>query len=315
MIVKVAAIQYGPVYLDLHRSIEKALGLIAEAASRGAELIVFPETWLPGYPAWLDCCRDVALWDYEPVKKVFARLAENSVAVPGPVTEILARAAREHQAAINISVHERVPSGAGRGTLYNTMLMFGADGALLNSHRKLMPTYTERLIWGMGDGSSLKAVETGGARVGGLICWEHWMPLARHALHVSGEDIHIAAWPQVKEMNLVASRHYAFEGRCFVIACGAVMKASELPSELEPISSLKENPDAMVLNGGSAIISPSGEIIAGPVFDEETILVAELDLSQIREESLTLDVAGHYSRPDVFDFRLKPVRGSEATKG
>ncbi len=308
MIVKAAVIQAAPVYLDLHASVEKALALIADAAGRGAELIVFPETWLPGYPAWLDCCRDVALWDHEPVKKVFARLMENSVAVPGPVTEIFSRAAREHQTAINLSVHERVPSGAGRGTLYNTMLMFGTDGALLNAHRKLMPTYTERMIWGMGDGSSLKAVETATFRVGGLICWEHWMPLARYALHASGEDIHIAAWPQVKEMNLVASRHYAFEGRCFVIAAGAVMRAGELPPELEPIEPLKGNADALVLRGGSAIIAPDGSLIAGPVFDEETILVAEIDLSRIREESLTLDVTGHYSRPDVFDFKVKPLQ-------
>lgn len=300
MIVRVAAIQHGPVYMDLSRSVEKATRLIAEAAAMGARLIVFPETWLPGYPAWLDCCRDVALWDHEPVKKVFARLMENSVTVPGPVTDELSRAAREHEVVLNISAHERVKEGAGRGTLYNTMLTFGADGALLNRHRKIMPTFTERMIWGMGDGKSLKAVDTEAGRVGGLICWEHWMPLARHALHTSGEDIHIAAWPQVKEMNLVASRHYAFEGRCFVIACGAVMRASELPSELEPVESLKENPDSFALRGGSAIIAPDGAVIAGPVYDEETILVADLDLSRIAEECLTLDVTGHYFRPDIF---------------
>ncbi|MEK6284939.1 MAG: carbon-nitrogen hydrolase family protein [Acidobacteriota bacterium] len=305
MIVKVAAVQAAPVYMDLARSVEKAISLIAEAASSGAKLIVFPETWLPGYPAWLDCCRDVALWDHEPAKKVFARLMENSVVVPGPVTEALAAAAREHQVVLNISVHERVVEGAGRGTLYNTMLTFGEDGALLNTHRKIMPTYTERMIWGQGDGSGLRAVATGAGRVGGLICWEHWMPLARQVLHSSGEDIHIAAWPQVKEMNLVASRHYAFEGRCFVIACGAVMRASELPAELEPIESLKQRPDSFVLNGGSAIIAPDGSLLAGPVFDEEVILTADLDLSRVAEESLALDVTGHYSRPDIFDVKLK----------
>jgi predicted amidohydrolase len=303
--IKVAAIQYGPVYMDLARSVEKALSLIAEAASMGARLIVFPETWLPGYPAWLDCCRDVALWDHEPVKKVFARLMENSVTVPGPVTEALGAAAREHEIVLNISVHERVREGAGRGTLYNTMLTFGADGELAGRHRKIMPTYTERMLWGMGDGGSLKAIDTEAGRVGGLICWEHWMPLARHALHSSGEDIHIAAWPQVKDMNLVASRHYAFEGRCYVIACGAVMKARELPRELEPIESLKANPDAFVLRGGSAIIAPDGSIVAGPVYEEETILTADLDLSRIAEESLTLDVTGHYSRPDIFEVKIK----------
>ncbi|HLF84690.1 MAG TPA: carbon-nitrogen hydrolase family protein [Blastocatellia bacterium] len=305
MIVKVAAVQAAPVYTDQARSVEKAIGLVAEAAALGAKLIVFPETWLPGYPAWLDCCRDVALWDHEPTKRVFARLMDNSVVVPGPVTEALGAAAREHGIVLNIGVHERVVEGPGRGTLYNTMLTFGMDGALLNRHRKIMPTYTERMIWGQGDGSSLRAVATDLGRIGGLICWEHWMPLARQVLHQSGEDIHIAAWPQVKEMNLIASRHYAFEGRCFVIACGAVMRASELPSELEPIESLKQAPDALVLNGGTAIIAPDGSLLAGPVFEEEAILTADLDLSRIAEESLSLDVAGHYSRPDVFEVKLR----------
>lgn len=305
MIVKVAAVQAAPVYLDLARSVEKAIGLISDAASQGAQLIVFPETWLPGYPAWLDCCRDVALWDHPPVKKVFARLMDNSVVVPGPATEALAGAAREHGTVLNISVHERVIEGAGRGTLYNTMLTFGSDGSLLNRHRKIMPTYTERMIWGQGDGSSLHGVDTVAGRIGGLICWEHWMPLARQVLHDSGEDIHIAAWPQVKEMNLIASRHYAFEGRCFVIACGAVMRASELPSELKPIESLKRSPDSLVLNGGSAIIAPDGSLLAGPVFNEEAILTADLDLSRIAEENLALDVTGHYSRPDIFELKRR----------
>ncbi len=143
-------------------------------------------------------------------------------------------------------------------------------------------------------------MQTAVGRVGGLICWEHWMPLARQALHTSGEDVHVAAWPQVKEMNLVASRHYAFEGRCFVIACGSIMRADEIPAELELIESLKQNPDTLVLNGGSAIIAPDGKVIAGPVFEAESILTADLDFSQIAEESLTLDVTGHYFRPDIF---------------
>jgi predicted amidohydrolase len=291
--------------MELEASLKRALSLISEASSLGARIVVFPETWLPGYPAWLDCCRDVALWDYEPVKRVYARLVENSVVVPGPATDALAAAARDNSVVLNISVHERVKEGPGRGTLYNTMLTFNDDGRLLNRHRKIMPTYTERMIWGQGDGSSLKAVETSAGRTGGLICWEHWMPLARQALHVSGEEIHIAAWPQVKEMNLVASRHYAFEGRCFVVACGALMRARDLPPELELIESLKNDADSLTLRGGSAIIAPDGRVIAGPVFDEETILTADIDTSRIAEESLTLDVTGHYSRPDIFEFELK----------
>ena len=305
MALKVAAVQARPVYLDLNASLEKALRLIREAAAQGAKLIAFPETWLPGYPAWLDCCRDVALWDHPPVKSVFARLLANSVVIPGAVTEALAEAARDCEAVVNITVNERIQTGAGRGTLYNTMLTFAADGQLVNAHRKIMPTYTERLVWGQGDGRSLMAVDTTIGRTGGLICWEHWMPLARQALHLSGEDIHIAAWPQVKEMNLVASRHYAFEGRCFVLATGAVMQVSELPEELEPIAPLQQNPDAFILNGGSAILAPDGAILAGPVFQDETILMADLNLTRIAEESLTLDVTGHYSRPDIFDFKIK----------
>ena len=305
MLVRVAAIQAAPVYLDLAGSVDKAISLIRDAASEGAKLVVFPETWLPGYPAWLDSCRDYAIWDHPATKKLFARLMENSVVVPGPVTEALGKAAREHEIVLNISVHERVKEGPGRGTLFNTMLTFGSDGSILNRHRKLMPTYTERLIWGMGDGSGLKAVDTDAGRIGGLICWEHWMPLARQALHSSGEDIHIAAWPQVKEMNLIASRHYAFEGRCFVVACGAIMKARDLPNEFEPIEAMKGCPDADVLNGGSAIIGPDGSVLAGPVPAVETILVADLDLERIHEESLTLDVSGHYSRPDLFELKVK----------
>jgi len=303
--LKVAIVQSSTVYLDLEKSLEKTVSLTGEACRQGARLVVFPETWLPGYPAWLDCCRDAGLWDHEPVKRLYARMLENSVEVPGPVTEALAAAAREHNTVINITVQERVRSGAGRGTLYNTMLTFNSDGELLNHHRKIMPTYTERLVWGQGDGSSIRAVETTAGRVGGLICWEHWMPLARQVLHQSGEDIHIAAWPQVKEMNLVASRHYAFEGRSFVIASGAIMRASELPRELEPTEQFKENADALVLRGGSAIIAPDGMVLAGPVYDEEAIVTAELDLARIKEESLTLDVTGHYSRPDIFEVRRK----------
>jgi nitrilase len=305
MIVKVAAVQAAPVYMDLPASLEKARGLCREAAGQGAKLVVFPETWLPGYPAWLDCCRDVALWDYAPVKKVFARLMENSVAIPGPAFDALREMALENQIVLNMSVNERVREGAGRGTLYNTMLTIGAGGTLLNRHRKLMPTYTERMVWGKGDGTGLRAVDSDAGRVGGLICWEHWMPLARQALHISGEEIHIAAWPQVKEMNLLASRHYAFEGRCYVIATGALMRASELPEALEPVEALRQNREAFVLNGGSAIIGPDGALLAGPVFNEETILTADLDLSRIAEESLVLDVTGHYSRPDIFDLQIK----------
>jgi predicted amidohydrolase len=249
--------------MNLQRSLDEAISLIGEAASKRATVAVFPETFLPGYPAWLDWCRDVNLWDHEPIKSIYAHLMDNSVEVPGNETDALSNAAREHGIVLNISAHERVVRGPGRGTLYNTMLTFGSDGELLNRHRKTMPTFTERLVWGLGDGSGLKAIDTASGRIGGLICREHWMPLARQVLHMSGEDIHVAAWPWVKEMNLIACRQYAFEGRCFVVACGAIMSARDLPAELEPIQELRDHPDALVLKGGSAIIAPNGALLAG----------------------------------------------------
>ena len=302
---RVAAVQAAPVFMDLDGCLEKTRSATRDAASRGAEFVVFPETWLPGYPAWLDCCRDAALWDYEPVKSVFARLVKNSVAVPSPQTEALGSLAREFSVVLSLGVNERVEAGRGHGTLYNSNLLFNSDGKLINCHRKIMPTYTERLIWGMGDGTSLRAADTSAGRVGGLICWEHWMPLARQVLHVSREDIHVAAWPWVKEMNLVASRHYAFEGRCFVVACGGILRAKDLPQELDPVASLQSQPDALILRGGSAIVGPDGKILAGPILDEETIVIAEIDFSATTRESLTLDVTGHYARPDIFDVCLK----------
>ena len=303
-IVAVAAVQAAPVHLDLESSLARALDLIAEAAKKQAQLVVFPETWLPGYPAWLDTCRDVALWNHPPMKQLYARLLEEGVQVPGPATEALGAAARAHELTLAIGVHERVAAGPGRGTLYNSLLVFGPDGALLNHHRKLVPTYGERLIWGPGDAHGLRVVETPAGRLGGLICWEHWMPMTRQALHNAGEEIHVALWPSVKEMHQIASRHYAFEGRTFVVAAGAIMRARDLPEELEAAAPGGDE-DALILNGGSAIIGPDGYYVAGPVFDAEVIVLARINLGRIREESLALDVTGHYYRPDLFDFRVK----------
>ena len=276
---------------------------VRSARRAGAQLVVFPETWIPGYPAWLDVSRDVALWDHEPAKQVFARMARDSVTLPGPTFERLRAIARECEVTLVIGITERVEQGTGRGTLYNSLLTIGPDGALLNHHRKLVPTYTERLVWGGGDAEGLRTVDTPVGRVGGLVCWEHWMPLARQALHESGEDIHVAAWPTAHEMHQVASRQYAFEGRCFVIAAGALMRASSLPPELEMHPARVTSPDQWVLRGGSAIIGPDGAYIAEPVYDEPRCLIAELDLGRIRHEQMTLDVAGHYHRPELFEFR------------
>ena len=300
--VMVAVVQ-AEVAPDLPSALERTAGGVREARDAGAQLVVFPETWIPGYPAWLDLCRDAALWDHGPAKAVFARMAEESVAAPGPAFEALAAVARDAEVTLVVGVSERVERGAGRGTLYNTLLTIGPDGRLLNHHRKLVPTYTERMVWGTGDAEGLRAVDTPAGRVGGLVCWEHWMPLARQALHESGEDVHVAVWPTAHEMHQVASRHYAFEGRCFVLAAGALMRASALPPELEPHPDRVTAPDQWVLRGGSAIIGPDGRYIAEPVYDEARVLGAELEVRRVREESMSLDVTGHYHRPELFEFR------------
>jgi nitrilase len=302
--VRVAVVQHHA-GATLAEGLGQTRALTREAAASGATLVVFPETWLPGYPVWLDVCRDVALWDHEPAKQVFARYRNESVDVSGESGSVLSGIASESGVTLVVGVSERVASGPGFGTLYNALLTYGPDGRLLNHHRKLMPTHTERMVWGQGDGQGLRAVDTPVGRLGGLICWEHWMPLARQALHLSGEDIHVAAWPTAHERLQLASRHYAFEGRCFVLAAGSLMRASSLPPELERDATRAPSGDAMVMRGGSAIIGPDGNYIAGPVYDEPAILSATLDPAQLDAERMTLDVAGHYSRPDVFAFEVR----------
>ena len=305
--LRAAIVQVAPVYLDLEASVERAVTLTRDAAGRGASLVVLGETWLPGYPAWLDHCGEVALWNNDATKSVFARLRRNSIVVPGAETARLAAAAREHAVTLVIGAHERVDAGPGNGTLYNALLVFTPDGNLARHHRKLVPTYTERLVWGAGDAMGLEAVSTTSGRVGGLICWEHWMPLARQAMHTSGEQIHVAVWPTVNDIHQLASRHYALEGRCFVLAAGSIMSASDLPAEFARPPRFTAD-DALVLRGGSAVIGPDGAYVAGPVFDEETILTADLDLETIDREKMTLDVSGHYHRPDLFEVIMKKER-------
>lgn len=328
--IRVAAVQASAAFLDLRGTLERVEAWTARAAAQGAAIIAFPETFVPGYPAYLDYCPKATLWGDPAAKEVFARLHENAVEVPGPAADRLAALARKHGVTLVVGVHER----AGR-SLFNSLLFYGPDGTLLNRHRKLTPTYTERLIWGMGDPGGLRAIPVplggvgaaGGAqapsaraRLGGLVCWEHWMPLARQALHDAGEEIHVAAWPAVNETHHIASRHYAFEGRCFVIAVGSILRAGDLPPELPLIPERAGNPGRLLLNGGSAIIAPTGRFLAGPVTDEESVVVADCDLRETVREAMTLDVSGHYSRPDVFEFRVrsgaapKPARPAAGRK-
>ncbi|MCH9008930.1 carbon-nitrogen hydrolase family protein [candidate division KSB1 bacterium] len=303
---KVAAIQHPPVFLNMAASLEKARTLAEQAAVNGAEVIVFPETWLPGYPVWLDFAPNAGLWDHPPAKQLYRLLVENSLSLPGPDLAELLCLAKDVRACIVMVAHELV-----RATLYNTMLFLHKNGVDFEVHRKLMPTYTERLIWGMGDGSTLSALDIEYGRLGGLICWEHWMPLARATMHAKQETLHVAQWPMVKEMNLVASRHYAFEGQCFVVAAGCVLSKGDILSGFKSLGqrdnegihlleSIPGEDDDLILEGGSAIIAPNGDCLAGPIYDEASIIYADIEPARITEGRLFLDTDGHYSRPDIF---------------
>ncbi|MEN0067396.1 MAG: carbon-nitrogen hydrolase family protein [Myxococcota bacterium] len=304
--ITVAIVQTTPRFDDLEGCLERLEVRTRDAAAQGADLVTLGETFVPGYPAWLDATPGAALWDSEPVKQVFANLRRNSVVVGGTATQRMSALARELGITLVVGVHERVERGPGAHTLYNSLLTFTPNGQLANHHRKLVPTYTERLVWGPGDGRGLRAVDVDGTRVTSLVCWEHWMPLARQALHEEGEHVHIAVWPTVHDRHQLASRHYAFEGRCYVLAAGQLGRVKDLPAGVRPTD---RDPDDFVLSGGSCIFAPDGSTIVEPVFEEDTTLLAELDLSRVDAEAMTLDVTGHYHRPDVFDFTVKDPKG------
>lgn len=292
-----AAVQAAPVYMDRDATIDKACALIAEAGNAGARLIVFPETWVPTYPFWHTTANVFS-------GKLYTELWKNSVEDPSPATERLAAAAKASNAYVVMGANER--DTAGRGTLYNAMLWFSPDGVLAHKHRKLMPTFTERTIWGFGDGSDLAVLDSPLGRMGGLICWEHQMTLVKYALYAQGEQVHCAQWPAYASQNDhidFGMRQYAFEGACFVVSACGVTPEGRLPKELFN--------DDRPANGGTAIIGPRGQYLAGPIFDAEEILYAEIDLEDAIREKHSRDVAGHYARPDVLQLvvntRPKPV--------
>jgi predicted amidohydrolase len=299
--VRVAAVQAAPVFLDRDATIEKAVRLIGEAAAGGAGLVAFPETWIPGYPAWIF---GAAGWDDAAQKRVFGRLSANAVEVPSPAVDVLCRAAKKAGVVVAMGMTER-DARASRGTLYNSILYVSELGQVLGVHRKLMPTHAERIVWGQGDGSTLHVFETPVGRVGGLACWEHWMPLTRFAMHAKGEQIHVAAWPEVgdPELHRFCTRHYAFEGRCFALCVmGARVGPEHLPEGFELADAMGATDDFVNREpvGGTCVFAPDGTVVADSVAGDETIVYADLDLGRIPEEQAALDVVGHYNRPDVF---------------
>ena len=288
----------------MKESVHLALQYVDECVRNGAEIIVFPETWLPGYPVWLDYSPGAGIWDHPPAKVLFRLLTENSLIIEDEYFVRLQESAKEHNCLIIIGCHEKV----GR-TLFNTMFYFKSDGTY-DLHRKMMPTYTERLVWGYGDGSTLPVFEHKGTNIGGLICWEHWMPLARAAMHNLGESVHVAAWPTVRESYAIASRHYAMEGRCFVLAAGLVQHRDDLFDGLDRVGGdsdaleLLNSIESEKLNRGRSLIAAPDARVVAQAGEGEEILVAEINLAEIAEGLANLDTDGHYSRPDVFELNI-----------
>lgn len=306
--MKVAIIQDGPIYLNAQATLDKTITLINEASAKGADLIVFGENWFSGYPIWLDVCSDVNLWDYEPVKNVWQKTFEEGLSIGSSIMLQLQAAIKEADIYVIMGANEPISSGKGNGTIYNTIFTFDSDGKLINHHRKLMPTYTEKLVHGLGDGAGLNVIDTPHGRIGSLICWEHWMPLTRQAMHDEGEDLHIALWPYAKELHQLASRHYAHEGRCYVIAVGQVMHKNEVPKMLSLSEQIVLPDSNLILRGGCAVYGPDGSVVKPPVYDSREVIYVDLDLKQSIRERMNLSVSGHYQRDDVFNLTVNKDR-------
>lgn len=299
--VRVAVVQAAPILFDREATIDKAIGLIGEAAAGGARFVLFPEAFVPAYPRGLSFGVIVGSRSDEG-RRLFERYHRNAVEVPSAATDRLGAAACEAGIWLALGVIEREAIG---GTLYCTILYFGPDGTLLGKHRKLKPTAAERLVWGEGDGSTLPVFETAIGRIGGLICWENYMPLARTALYTKGVEIYIAPTADAREVWQSTIQHIALEGRCFVLAANQYVTKSMYPRDLGPeaLSDLELAPEEMS-RGGSAILSPLGDYLAGPLYGSEGILYADLDPDALAGARFDFDPVGHYARPDIFSFAV-----------
>ena len=295
---KVAVVQAAPILFNKKGTVSKTINLIQEAASNGANLILFPEAFIPCYPRGLSFGMVVGSRTGDG-RGLWQQYWENSIDVPGPETRSIAEAAKTAGAYVVIGVMER--SG---GTLYCSMLYFGPGGTLLGNHRKLKPTGSERLIWGEGNGSGLISVDSEYGKLGGLICWENYMPLARMAMYQQRVDIYLAPTADSRDTWQATMQHIAQEGRCFVLGCNQYVTKDMYPKDLPLKEELESQPDEMC-RGGSVIVNPMGHVIAGPLFGEEGILYADLDMNEVVRGKLDFDVVGHYNRPDVFDFQVK----------
>ncbi|MFC6238145.1 carbon-nitrogen hydrolase family protein [Longivirga aurantiaca] len=299
--VKVAVVQRPPVLLDRDSTMKAAVEAVHEAADAGAGLVVFPETYIPGYPVWIWSLRPGG--DFGLSQGIHAQLLANSIDLSTDDLASLQQVAAERSVVVVCGVHEREGSFS-RATIYNTLVTIDADGTILNRHRKLVPTNPERMVWGQGDASGLRVVDTPFGRLGGLICWENYMPLARYTLYAEGIQIYIASTWDSGDAWLASMRHIASEGRCWVIGSGCALATRDIPESFPSREMLFEGQDDWLNPGDSVIVAPTGHVVAGPLHQEYGILYADIDVATASTEHRTLDVAGHYGRPDIFSLTV-----------
>jgi nitrilase len=311
---KVAVVQSSPVVFDRARTLDKVCALAGEAARSGARLVLFPEAFVSAYPRGLDFGAVVGNRT-DAGRRDFERYWESSVDVPGPAVDSLARTAKAHAIYLVIGVVER-----DGGTLYCTVLFFAPDGAYLGKHRKVMPTASERLVWGFGDGSTMPVFDTPLGKLGAVICWENYLPLMRAAMYAKGIELYCAPTADMRDTWIASMRHIAAEGRCFVLSCNQFNRRRDFPADYP--TPYGDDPDTVMSRGGSCIVDPFGNFLAGPNTDGEAILVAEIDRALIVRGKYDIDVVGHYARPDIFQLYVdeqpkRPVTYSErsATAG
>ena len=298
---RLAVIQRPPVLLDRQRTLELAVAAVAEAATGGASLVVFPEAFIPGYPVWVWRLRPGA--DMSLSTQLHALLLDSAVSLGRGDLAPLCNAAREHAVTVVCGLHER-DEDFSRSTLYNTVVVIGPDGTLQNRHRKLMPTNPERMVWGLGDAAGLRVVATPCGRIGTLLCWESYMPLARYALYAQGVEIYVAPTYDYGEGWIGTMQHIAREGCCWVVGSGFAIRAGDVPESFPDRARLFPDADEWINPGDSVVVAPWGKIAAGPLSRETGILYADVDTTRCGAARRSLDVAGHYARPDVFDLRV-----------
>ena len=299
---EIAIVQVPPIFMDLQKTITLCCELIAEAAKNNAGLILFPEAYIPGYPAWIWRLRPSA--DFEKAKGMHRILVENSVDLSKDGLAKIRKVAKDHQITVAIGMNELNAEASG-STLYNTFVIIRADGELLNVHRKLVPTVAERMTWGRGDASGLNVVETPAGKIGGLICWESYMPLSRYALYTQGIQLYLAPTWDYGENWMATMGHIARESGCWVASCATPIQGKDIPENFPYKKEVFPNEEEWFTDGDAVLINPFGKITAGPMKKEKGILYGAYDLQEVIDRRRSLDVAGHYSRPDIFSLTVK----------